>query len=198
MGNYLLSLRVPPPSEDERNHPLYYDWTVPGLTPYKSEKSDSASKGAPVCPVDSPKRSDHDADRIKEAGQKSVAASPTGKVSLSHNAAQEELKNTLTSTVDTNDVRPADVGTHRASQIPKSTSLHSRKAAGSISKTTAKGGSKSNIKAVDSTRPQTVDTRKYGDVEHQVAAKSATNIHKTSINKSIKSSKTSKSLKGTS
>lgn len=178
MGNYLLSLRVPPPSEDERNHPLYYDWTIPGLPPYKDEKS----RESPARSTDKSDSRDHDANRIREA-----AAAPTGKVSPSRNVAQNELKKALTSTVDANDVRPANVGTPRASQIPKSTSLHSRKAADSISKTT--------IKAVDSTRPQTVDTMKYGDVDHEAAAKSATNIHKTSINKSIKSSK---SLKRTS
>lgn len=186
MGNYLLSLRVPPPSEDERNHPLYYDWTIPGLPPYKDEKS----KESPARSTDKSDSRDHDANRIREA-----AAAPTGKVSPSRNVAQTELKKALTSTVDANDVRPANVGTHRASQIPKSTSLHSRKAADSISETAPKIGSKSTIKAVDSTRPQTVDTKKYGDVDHEAAAKSATNIHKTSINKSIKSSK---SLKRTS
>jgi hypothetical protein len=41
MGNYLLSLRVPPPTpeEDERNHPLYYDWSIPKYSPFRQPAS---------------------------------------------------------------------------------------------------------------------------------------------------------------
>lgn len=40
MGNYLQSLRVPPLNRaeelEERQHPLYYDWSLPKWTPFKS------------------------------------------------------------------------------------------------------------------------------------------------------------------
>lgn len=39
MGNYLTALRVPAPDEDERNDPLYYDWTVPKWSPFKEATS---------------------------------------------------------------------------------------------------------------------------------------------------------------
>lgn len=49
MGNYLLSLRVPP-GEDERSHPLYYDWTIPKRGPFRdsgiSTSSDTALKSS--------------------------------------------------------------------------------------------------------------------------------------------------------
>lgn len=45
MGNQLRSLRAPPPpsGEDERNHPLYYNWNVPRWTPFRCDK-----KGGPL------------------------------------------------------------------------------------------------------------------------------------------------------
>lgn len=46
MGNYLLSLRVPP-SEDERNHPLYYDWTIPKRGPFRDSGNSTSSDMAP-------------------------------------------------------------------------------------------------------------------------------------------------------
>lgn len=48
MGNYLLSLRVPPPTpeEDERNHPLYYDWSIPKYSPFRQPPSQANAAAA--------------------------------------------------------------------------------------------------------------------------------------------------------
>lgn len=53
MGNQLLSLRAPPPPEDERNHPLYYDWSLPEWSPFKSvvTASDQTSQGGNLAPA---------------------------------------------------------------------------------------------------------------------------------------------------
>lgn len=199
MGNYLLSLRVPPPGEDERNHPLYYDWTIPGLPPYKKDESVSASKesfsSSPrsgVAETISQSCNHNATDTIGKFSQKTVN-------STQHSAAQVNLKDTLTSTIDTSHVKPANLATHKHSKIPKSmANSHSMKKTTEQSSLQNNSEPKSNIKAVDSTRLQTVDTKRYGDIDHQAAIKAANNIHKTSATKSIKSVKISKSLKGTS
>lgn len=45
MGNYLLNLRATPTGsdDDERNHPLYHDWSLPEWSPFKTETSNLAS-----------------------------------------------------------------------------------------------------------------------------------------------------------
>lgn len=161
MGNYLLSLRVPPPSpsEDERNHPSYYDWTTPKWTPFRTEKStkciEVSVKGSSEC-FTGKSLGDSTQEAIKSAGKK---------VSSTVKEIGKDLKDKLTSTVDTSSKKPPNFGTHKQSHIAKSTKLQ---------KTTSKS---LTIKKVDSTRPHTIDQRKYDNMKDQASIKAATNIH---------------------
>lgn len=51
MGNYLLSLRVPP-DENERNHPLYYDWSLPKRGLFRDENSSKLEDKTPKSTID--------------------------------------------------------------------------------------------------------------------------------------------------
>lgn len=66
MGNYLSLFRAPQPTpdEDERNHPAYYDWTVPKWDPFLD---------------DSPGRQPQAENQSKKVGSQSFKESLTNK-----------------------------------------------------------------------------------------------------------------------
>lgn len=152
MGNYLLALRVPAPTpdEDERNHPCYYDWSIPKRTPFRAADE---------------QKTNFDLESKKDRHQHNTSTSQ-----------QEQLRNTLTSTVDTSSKKPFNLkskSTSSSNSLEKNLDKSSR--AGSKPSSSSSGSS--SIKKVDSTRAHTIDQRKYGDIEDQAAIKAATNIH---------------------
>jgi len=104
MGNYLLSLRAPPPAEDERQHPLYYDWTVPKWSPFLDPPKtpcEAAKESAETC-----------APRVKD-DVKNVA-STAGKVAKSAiKEAQDDIKKATSSTTKSVGVTGTDKSSNK-------------------------------------------------------------------------------------
>lgn len=174
MGNYLASLRVAPPApseEQECNHPLYYDWTVPKWNPFRETVPNAPQASKLTCVDPGEPASSRGGQKERD---KSCTA-PLRKQEATQEAAKLELKDKMTSTVDLADDKPINFKSAKASKIAKSTSALPHK---KFSSSVAKGaGSSSSTVKVDSTRPHTVDAKKYSSLEDQAAIKASTNIH---------------------
>lgn len=231
MGNYLLSLRVPPPPPelDERNHPAYYDWTIPKWQPFKIERSDDfgitsggkiapSASGQPITDATSSNQQKVETSSssnnnngqpqpVVVAGKTTGSIGSASKIPVSlnsnnnNNNSEQQTSGKQTKGLVEN---PKSVKTSAKATASSTTGGHqphnnssdlkgaltapaikkvTPSAAAKSTKTTTKSSSgksliaKSTLVQGKTMKPETIDTRKSGDIETQAAIKSATNVH---------------------
>lgn len=165
MGNYLLSFRVPPPApeDDERNHPLYYDWSIPKFSLFR-EPAESAHRSSATV-------HDNESSEVNKPELNKATKIPTPISKSSKTTSVKEVSGRTTTIKDAltrKDSTPIDKRpslTTQKSLIAKSLSAHK-----------AQNNHRSN--ATESSRPHKLDPVKNDGVESQTATvRAATKVH---------------------